>query len=56
MHAGNQSLVVLVGNSKNIWPSFVAACCQEPALIDELNPLDTYIERGVRSAVQTVSG
>lgn len=56
MHVGNESLVVLIGNSKNIWPNFVAACCQEPGLIDESNPLDTYIERGVRSAAIAVSG
>lgn len=56
MPAGNRSLVVLIGNSKNIWPSFVAACREEPGLIEDVNPLDTYIEQGVRCAVQTVSG
>ena len=56
MHPGDRSLVVLIGNSKNIWPSFVAACHQDPGLLADTNPLDTYVERGVRHAVQTVSG
>ena len=56
LHAGNQSLVVLVGNSKNLWPNFVAACRQDPGLLDDMNPLDSYVEQGVRAAVQIVSG
>lgn len=56
LHAGNQTLVVLIGNSKNLWPSFLAACCQETGLLTDADPLDTYVEQGIRCATQTVPG
>ncbi|KAL3159659.1 hypothetical protein ABBQ38_010067 [Trebouxia sp. C0009 RCD-2024] len=54
--SGNQTLVVLIGNSKNLWPSFLAACCQETGLLTDADPLDTYVEQGIRCATQTVPG
>ena len=56
LHAGNQTLVVLIGNSKNLWPAFIAACRQDTGMLTDADPLDTYIEQGVKCAVQTVSG
>ena len=43
--AGGRALAVLVGNSKLLWPSFLAACLADDALLACDDPLDAYTER-----------
>lgn len=51
--AGGDTLVVLVGNSKNLWPVFLEACQIDPSLLETADPLDTYIERSVQATLQS---
>ena len=54
--AGAQTLVLLIGNSKNLWPCFVEACKQDSNLLGAMNPLDCYIESSVQATVQSLPG
>jgi methylmalonic aciduria homocystinuria type C protein len=44
------ALVVVVGNTRALWPAFSSALRTEPALADERSPLDTYVARELRAA------
>ena len=54
--AGGQTLVLLIGNSKNLWPCFVEACRQDSNLLGVMNPLDCYIKSSVQATVQSLPG
>lgn len=50
--AGDRTLALIIGNSKNIWLPFLEACKYDPDLLAKPNPLDVYVERTVAAAVQ----
>lgn len=50
--AAGSSLVVLVGNSRELWPRFCDAHDADRAIADAKDPLDTYVAREVESAVR----
>lgn len=52
---GAQDLVVIVGNSKSLWPCFLKACRQDPELLAHADPLDTYVEDSVQSSIQPLT-
>jgi len=39
----------LIGNSKAMWAPFIAACTSHNELLQEANPLDSYVERSVEA-------
>lgn len=41
---------VLVGNTRGLWPHFLAALCDDDALRHVAHPLDTYVMRSIRTA------
>ena len=47
---------LLIGNSRALWPRFVAARRDDPALAAEADPLDRYTERVVERAAGTITG
>ena len=50
--AGQQALVVLIGNSKLVWEPFLAACAPGPdSLLASDNPFDTYVVGAVEAAL-----
>jgi hypothetical protein len=49
---GGNCLVVLVGNSRELWPKFCKAHDTDPGIADAEDPLDTYVAREVERAVQ----
>lgn len=53
MIAGGETLVILIANSKNMWPSFLQACKTDSSLLAVANPLDSYVERSIRSTMHT---
>ena len=48
------ALVILVGNSRALWPKFCAAHDTDPTIGDAENPLDTYVAREVERAVRAL--
>lgn len=50
--AKSNALVVLVGNSKHLWPKFLHACAQkESHLVEDAHPLEKYLEQSVGEIV-----
>lgn len=47
--------VVLVGNTRALWPPFVEALSREPALQASVDPVDGYTQRAVRDAAASVA-
>jgi methylmalonic aciduria homocystinuria type C protein len=41
---------VLIGNTRALWPRFLAAYCADPALAAAADPLDTYTARVIAAA------
>ena len=41
---GDFSVGVIIGNSKSIWPNFIASLKKEPKLLELEDPFDNYIE------------
>ena len=54
MHAGGNTLAVLVGNTKNLWDRFRTAYGKEASLQEDENPLDTYTQRCVQAAADSL--
>lgn len=50
--AGSKALAVLIGNSKLLWPAFLAACAASDALLSEDDPLDRYTEQVIGGLAQ----
>lgn len=50
-----QSLAILLGNTRGLWPRFIAARRRDEALQRSANPIDCYIEAAVRSAIVDLS-
>lgn len=48
---GDDALVILVGNSRALWPAFCAAHDSDPDVGDAEDPVDTYVAREVDRAV-----
>jgi methylmalonic aciduria homocystinuria type C protein len=48
---GGAALVVVVGNSRALWPRFVAACAADARLLAGADPLEAYLEAAVAAAV-----
>lgn len=45
-----RALGILVGNTRALWPRFVAACRENPELLADSHPLDRYVTEVVRAA------
>lgn len=43
-------LGILIGNTRALWPRFVSALRATPALLDDENPIDSYVEHAVTRA------
>ncbi|KDD74147.1 hypothetical protein H632_c1532p0 [Helicosporidium sp. ATCC 50920] len=52
--AGPAALVLLVGNSRALWPRFLAACSAH--LLAQPDPLNSYVEEAVEAAVDEAFG
>jgi methylmalonic aciduria homocystinuria type C protein len=50
----DDALTLLVGNSKALWPKFLAFCASDPWILDIPHPLNRYIERSVITALDQV--
>lgn len=50
---GGETLVILIANSNNMWPSFLQACKTDSSLLAVANPLDSYVERSIQSTMHT---
>ena len=48
---GDDALVILVGNSRALWPAFCAAHDADPEVGDAEDPVDTYVAREVDRAI-----
>ena len=48
---GDDALVILVGNSRALWPAFCAAHDADPEVGDAEDPVDTYVARQVDRAI-----
>lgn len=44
------ALVVVIGNSRALWPRFIAWLAAEPQRLERADPLDTMVEAAVREA------
>lgn len=53
--AGGDPWVVLIGNSRRLWNTFLAACASQQHL-DHNHPLENYIESCITTAVQKCVG
>jgi methylmalonic aciduria homocystinuria type C protein len=51
----DDALAVLIGNTKCLWPYFIKYIADTPSLIANEQPLDTYIEHNIQSALDTLS-
>ena len=49
---GDDALVVLVGNSRALWPAFCDAHVADPEIGDAADPVDAYVAREVAAAVR----
>lgn len=49
------TLVLVIGNTRRLWPAFVAALRVEPARVEDHAPLDVFVEEIVRAAVAGVT-
>lgn len=49
------AMALLIGNTKLLWPHFIKYMADNPSLIDTEQPLDTYIEHNIQSALNTIS-
>lgn len=47
----DRNLGVLIGNTRALWPKLLARLQRDPALLASRDPLDSYTEEAVRSAV-----
>lgn len=56
MAGGGRTLGILFGNSKVMWPKFLEACRNDPALLEAAHPLDGYVKRAVSGAAESVVG
>ena len=54
MHAGGNTLAVLVGNTKNLWDRFRAAYRKGSSLQEDENPLDSYTQHCVQAAADSL--
>uniref|UniRef100_A0A7S0ETH5 Cyanocobalamin reductase (cyanide-eliminating) n=1 Tax=Hanusia phi TaxID=3032 RepID=A0A7S0ETH5_9CRYP len=45
---------ILIGNTKSLWPTFVRALKEDGRLLAEKDPLDTYTQHRVTTALATV--
>lgn len=50
--AGCSALGMLVGNTRELWDTFVDACRNDSALMELEDPLDTYVTRVITQAAQ----
>ena len=48
------NLALVVGNTRALWPAFLAAIEREPALLQAADPLDRYTEREVTRAASAL--
>ena len=55
-HGRAGALAVVIGNSRALWPRFVAALRADHALLEEPDPLDRYTERAVAAAAHEAGG
>lgn len=46
------ALTLLIGNSKAIWPKFLAYCASDTSILDHPHPLNAYIERSINAALE----
>ena len=51
----SNALAVVVGNTRALWPQFVAAVRADTALAESPHPLDRYVERHINDAVKNVA-
>lgn len=49
---GDRSLVVVVGASRGLWPAFSAALRSNRQLLERGDPLDSWVDREIRSAAR----
>ncbi|DBB09978.1 TPA: hypothetical protein ACH3X3_001573 [Trebouxia sp. C0006] len=50
---GGETLVILIANSKNMWPFFLQACKTDSSLLAVVDPLDSFVEHSIQSAMHT---
>lgn len=50
-----RSLAILLGNTRVLWPRFIAALRRDQTLQQTAHPIDAYIEEAVRSAIARMS-
>jgi methylmalonic aciduria homocystinuria type C protein len=55
-HGRAGALAVVIGNTRALWPRFVAALRADAALAEDRNPLDRYTELAVAAAVHETAG
>jgi hypothetical protein len=51
--ARGDALVVLVGNSRALWPAFCAAHDTDPVIGDATHPVDLYVARAISTVVES---
>ncbi len=51
----DDALTLLIGNSKAIWPKFLACCASDPSILNHTHPLNAYIERSIDTALETAA-
>lgn len=49
------TLALLIGNTRALWPCFVAHLRQNPGCLDREHPLDDYVTAGLTSAVASAA-
>jgi hypothetical protein len=49
------TLGILIGNSCQLWPHFIAALASSPTAIQSDNPLDQYVESAVHGIMEAMS-
>ena len=52
----DRPLGILIGNTRALWPRFLAARAADPALRDALDPIELYVERAIDTAVAALPG
>jgi methylmalonic aciduria homocystinuria type C protein len=51
-----RALVVVIGNTRALWPAFAAALATDPELAADRHPLDRYAASTITSAVEATRG
>lgn len=49
---GANALGVLIGNTRELWEVFIDECRRNPELLEQADPLDTYVVRTITTAAQ----